>query len=207
MNRVQAQLYLITGEYKPGVLGGVWAQYLHCYQQRATFSHIEGELQVGKVLRVLDFTQVHLSPTRQRPCYNTITLAPTHDTADFFHHIPHLAKLSFSQFLLEDEKLSRQLWQRGGISPRARRRQGWYSVSVVSADTLQAHNVCLSIVGDAGRQWRRHGGRQGGVRRGARVRGRLILCWGETLLHVHVQATGWREEEETDRVDFIERLL
>lgn len=47
--------------YKPGILGSIWAQYLHCHQKRATFPHIKGELQDGKVLRVLDLTQVHLS--------------------------------------------------------------------------------------------------------------------------------------------------
>lgn len=63
--------------YRPGVLGGVRAQYLDCHQERATFSHIEGELQVGQVLRALDFTQVHLTPEKGRRCWNTITLPPT----------------------------------------------------------------------------------------------------------------------------------
>lgn len=48
--------------YTPGIFGGIWAQYLHSNQKRATFSYIEGKLQAGKVLRVLNFTQVYLSP-------------------------------------------------------------------------------------------------------------------------------------------------
>ena len=64
VNHTEARLSCVCG-YRPGVLGGVGAQYLHRYQQRATFSHIEGELQVGQVLRALDFTQVHLSPQKR----------------------------------------------------------------------------------------------------------------------------------------------
>lgn len=50
--------------YTPGILGSVWSQYLHCHQKRAPFSYIEGELQVGKVLRAFNLTQVHLLAKR-----------------------------------------------------------------------------------------------------------------------------------------------
>lgn len=52
----------------PGIFGGIGAQYLHCDQEGAAFPHIEGELKVGKVLRVLDFTQVHLSRHKYNHC-------------------------------------------------------------------------------------------------------------------------------------------
>ena len=121
----------------------------------------------------------------------------THNT--FFQVSPHLSELSLSQFFLEDEALARQLRQRAGIGPWAGGGQGGHGVGVVPADTLQAHDVCLSVMRDTGRQRGGHGGRQGRVRRGAGVGRRLLLSRGETLLHVHVQTTGWREE--TDRVD------
>lgn len=130
----------------------------------------------------------------------------THTHIHLSEVIPHLSKLPLSQLLFEDETLALQLRQRGGVGPGAWGGQGGHGVGVVAADALQAHDVCLSVMRNAGRQWGRHGGRQGGVRRRARVGRRLLLSRGETLLHVHVQTTGWREEDETDRVDETERL-
>lgn len=108
------------------------------------------------------------------------------------HVIPHLAKLPLAEFLFEDETLARQFRHRGGVCPGTRGGQSGNGIGIVAADALQADDVCLGIMRNTGRQRRGHRGRQRGVRRGARVRGRLLVNRRENLLHVHVQATGWR---------------
>lgn len=108
------------------------------------------------------------------------------------HVIPHLAKLALAQLLFEDETLARQFRHRGGVGPGTGGGQSGNGISVVAADALQADDVCLGIMRNTGRQRRGHRGRQRGVRRGAGVRRRLLVNRRENLLHVHVQATGWR---------------
>lgn len=76
--------------YRPGVLGGVWAQYLHSYQKGATFSHIEGELQCRKVLRALDFTQVYLSPKKWK---RQALLKHTHPSTHWSYFSSHFSPL------------------------------------------------------------------------------------------------------------------
>lgn len=110
--------------------------------------------------------------------------------------VPHLAKLPLAELLFEDETLARQFRHRGGVGPGTRGGQSRNGIGVVAADALQADDVCLGIMGNTGRQRRGHRGGQRGVRRGARVGRRLLVHRREDLLHVHVQATGWRYRTE-----------
>lgn len=49
-----------TGALKPGVFRGIRPQNLHRYQQRASFPHIERELEIREVLRVFYLAQMDL---------------------------------------------------------------------------------------------------------------------------------------------------
>lgn len=140
---------------------------------------------------------------KNRHCSKIMSpLTPRHAIC---HLSPHLPKLSLSQLLLEDEAVAWQLRQWCGVGSRTRGGQGGHRVGVVTADTLETHDVCLSIVGDAGRQRGRNGWGQRWVWRGSRIGRRLFMWEGETLLHVQVQTTSWGQEGETSRADNMRR--
>lgn len=53
---------------EPGVFRGIRPQNLHSYQQRASFPHVERELEIGEVLRVFNLTQMNLRGGMWTPC-------------------------------------------------------------------------------------------------------------------------------------------
>lgn len=130
-NRSENRLSCCT----PGVLGGVRSQYLHRHQEGATFSHIEGELQIGEVLGAFDFTQVHLfiflfffCKDRQTQTGFSATCPPRANRA-----CAHTARLTALRGLRPSPlrtgppPASPWRWDTGGGAPAAARRRppGW----------------------------------------------------------------------------------